>query len=164
MWKAINGYEGIYEINHLGEVRRVDTGNILKGYIGADGYRRVGLTVSGKSKPFLLHRLIATAFIPNPNNYPCVNHKDEIKSNNSIDNLEWCTYKYNLNFGTRNARANQSRKKPILQFSKSGEFIREWDSVTDLKNITGMDITHVSSCCRGTRKTANGYRWQYKNI
>ena len=163
MWVAINGYENIYEINELGEVRRIETGNVLKGHLSSDGYRRIGLTVSGKTKLFLVHRLVANAFIPNPNNYPCVNHKDENKSNNSINNLEWCTYRYNLNFGTRNIRANHSRKKPILQFSKNGDFIREWDSVTDLKGATGMDISHVSSCCRGKRKTANGYRWQYKN-
>lgn len=163
MWRAIDGYENIYEISDSGEVRRIDTGYILKGHINPDGYHRVTLTVSGKSKIFLLHRLIAIAFIPNPYGYPCVNHKDENKSNNSINNLEWCTYRYNLNFGTRNSRANQSRKKPILQFSKDGEFIKEWESVTDLKIATGMDITHVSSCCRGKRKTANGYIWKYKN-
>lgn len=163
MWKAIKNYEGVYEINKLGEIRRVKTGKILRGYVGPDGYKRVGLTVNCKTKPYLIHRLIAIAFIPNPNNYPCVNHKDENKSNNSLDNLEWCTYKYNLNYGTHNLRANESRKKPILQYSKNGEFIREWKSVTDLKNETGMDITHVSSCCKGKRKTANGYRWQYKN-
>lgn len=162
MWKAIAGYENVYEINTLGEVRRIDSGNILKGYVNPDGYRRVGLTVNGHTKVFLMHRLIAIAFIPNPNNYPCVNHKDENKSNNSLYNLEWCDYRYDLNYGTRNNRASKSKKRPILQYSKTGEFIREWKSVTDLKNETGMDITHVSSCCRGKRKTANGFRWKYK--
>ena len=162
MWKPIIDYEGIYEINELGEVRRISTGYILKDYICHDGYKRVGLTKKGKTKSLLLHRLLALTFIPNPNNYPCINHKDEDKSNNSLDNLEWSTYKYNLNYGTRNVRANETRKKPILQYSKDGEFIREWKSVTDLKNETGMDITHVSSCCKGKRKSANGYRWKYK--
>lgn len=163
MWKAIKDYEGVYEINELGEVRRVETGRILKGYIGSDGYPRVSLTVNCETKPFLLHRLIAIAFIPNPNNYPCINHKDENKSNNSLDNLEWCTYRYNLNYGTHNARANETRKKPILQYSKTGEFIREWKSVTDLNLETGIDMGHVTACCRGKRKTAGGYCWKYKN-
>jgi hypothetical protein len=163
MWRPIVGYEGIYEISRLGEVRRIKTGRILTGYAGRDGYRRVGLTVNSETKPFLLHRLLAIAFIPNPFNYPCVNHKDEDKSNNSLSNLEWCTYRYNLNYGTHNARANESRKKPISQYSKDGKFIRDWNSVTDLRNETGMDITHVSSCCRGKRKSANGFCWQYKN-
>lgn len=163
MWQPIVGYEGIYEINRRGEVRRVKSGYISRGYIGRDGYRRISLTVNGKTKPYLAHRLLAIAFIPNPLNLPCINHKDENKANNSLDNLEWCTYRYNLNYGTHNIRANETRKKPILQFSKDGAFIREWKSVTDLRNETGMDITHVSSCCRGKRKSANGYRWQYKN-
>ena len=163
MWRPVLGYEGIYEINRLGEIRRIKSGRILRGYMGRDGYKRVSLTANGQTKPFLLHRLLAVAYIPNPLNYPCINHKDEDKSNNSLDNLEWCTHRYNLNYGTHNARANESRKKPISQYSKDGKFIRDWDSVTDLRNETGADITHVSSCCRGKRKSANGYCWQYKN-
>lgn len=163
MWRPVIGYEGIYEVNRLGEIRRIKTGRILKGYQGRDGYQRVSLTTNGITKPFLLHRLIASAFIPNPMNYPCINHKDEDKSNNSLDNLEWCTHRYNLNYGTHNARANETRKKPISQYSRNGEFIRNWDSVTDIHRETGIDMGHITACCRGTRKTAGNYRWKYKH-
>lgn len=163
VWRPIENYEGIYEISRDGKIRRVDTGNILRGYLGPDGYKRVGLTVNCKTKVFLVHRLLAIAFIPNPYNYPCINHKDENKSNNALDNLEWCTHRYNLNYGTHNERANETRKKPILQYTKDGVFIREWKSVTDLNIETKIDMGHVTACCRGKRKTAGGYCWKYKN-
>ena len=163
MWLPIPNYEDNYEVNSSGEIRRAKNGNILKGYIGKDGYRRVGLTVNSKTKSFLIHRLVAEAFIPNPNGYPCINHKDEDKTNNHVNNLEWCNYEYNLNYGTRNSRANNSRKKAILQFSKTGEFIKAWDSGTDVYLQMGIDKGHISDCCNNKRKTAGGYRWQYKN-
>lgn len=118
IWKDIEGYEDKYQVSNFGSVRSLKDshGNsrvkILKAfYTGRDrDYKSVKLTKNSKSTTFQVHRLVANAFIPNPNNYPCVNHKKEFeKWNNSVSNLEWCTYEYNCNYGTHNLRATQNR-------------------------------------------------------
>lgn len=115
IWKEIEGYEGKYEVSNLGNVRSLNyngTGEIklLKQYICHNRYEQVNLYKNGKPKHHLVHRLVARAFIPNPNNYKEVNHKDENPANNNVNNLEWCTREYNNNYGTRNKRAGESKK------------------------------------------------------
>ena len=105
-WKDIIGYEGLYQVSNLGRVRR--SGKILKGGYNNKGYHTINLCKKGISKSFFVHRLVAIAFIPNPNNLPIVNHKDENPKNNCIENLEWCTYKYNANYGTARERQAQT--------------------------------------------------------
>ena len=107
-FRPIKGYEGLYEVSNLGNVRNVKTGRILKSFDNKRGYLTIRLSKNGKSSKFYIHRLVAEAFISNPNNYPVINHKDEIKTNNSIDNLEWCTQKYNINYGTRAIRQKET--------------------------------------------------------
>ena len=119
------------------------------------GYLQVILYKDGKVKHYGVHRLIAEAYIPNPNNLPQVNHKDENKTNNCLQNLEWCDAKYNNNYGTR----IEKTKKPILQYDLDGNFIREWPSATDVgKEVKGI----ICNCLKGRYKSACGYIWKYK--
>lgn len=107
-----------------------------------------------------IHRLVAEAYLPNPENLPMINHKDENKTNNCLQNLEWCDAKYNLNYGTRNEKISNSKKIPILQYTLDGEFIREWPSATDV----GREVRNgIRECLRGRNKTAYGYKWFYKD-
>lgn len=155
-WKDIPGYEGVYEISNLGRVRR--NGKILKP-LKDSGYLRAHLSKNGIAKKVLIHRLVAFAFIPNPNNYPEINHKDEDKTNNTVENLEWCSREYNINYGTRNERVS----KPVLQYDRLGNFIREWPSGLKAEEELGINNGNISSCCSGKVKTAGGFVWRFKN-
>lgn len=104
IWKPVIGYEGFYEVSNLGNVKNSKTQRILRLLNNGCGYYRVGLYKEGKFKLFLVHRLVAFAFIPNPDNLPFINHKDECTQNNHVSNLEWCTASYNVNYGTRNEK------------------------------------------------------------
>lgn len=123
-WKDIEGYEGLYQVSNLGRVRSLDRvvegksssvrlhrGKILSPGVNSTGYYMVVLHKDGGGRAYTVHRLVSNTFIPNPYNYPYVNHKDENKLNNSVDNLEWCTVKYNTNYGTANLRRGESCKK-----------------------------------------------------
>ena len=118
IWKDIKGYEGLYQISNYGEVKSLEKKagfstrkeKILKQHLDKDGYVKVYLCKNNKVKFLSVHRLIAEAFIPNPNNFPQINHKDENKQNNKIENLEWCTCKYNINYGTRTKRQKETIK------------------------------------------------------
>ena len=163
IWKDVVGYEGLYEVSNLGRVRR--DGKILKPTKIKNGYLYVGLHKNGIQKTVRVHRLVASAFIPNPQNLPCVNHKDEDKTNNAVDNLEWCTSQYNANYGTRNERVAEKLSKPILQYDLNGNFIREWPSASKVEEETGISNGNISMCCLGRYgfKTAGGFVWRYKN-
>ena len=132
------------------------------------GYNRIWLCRGGEVKQFRVHRLVALAFIPNPDNLPEVNHKDENKTTNRLDNLEWCDSKYNNNYGTRNERCGEkhlNRKdlsKPVKQFKKDGVFIKEYPSMKEVERQTGFYQSNISYCCNGKLKSAYGYIWRYK--
>lgn len=173
IWKPKKDYEGLYEVSNFGRVKSLGNGNsnnskerLLKQYTTRNGYLHVYLSKNGKRKFFLVHRLVAETFLPNPNNLPEVNHKDENKENNRVDNLEWCTREYNNNHGTRNqrvAKANTNGKcsKKVLQFTLDGEFIREWSSTAECGR-NGYAFSNVAACCRGEHKYVYGYIWKYK--
>ncbi len=166
-WKDIEGYEGYYQVSNIGEVRSVDRwvtykngrkifrkGKLMKLSPGTCGYPQVSLCSHGVEKKVSVHRLVATAFIPNPDNLPFVNHKDENKSNNIWTNLEWCTDKYNNNYGTRTERAAKSKSKPV-RCIETGEI---FNSIANAdKWIDGGNV--CASAKRGLR--AGGYHWEY---
>lgn len=165
VWKDIDGYPN-YQVSNMGNVKSLNynkTGveRILKITKDKNGYLSVHLCKEGKVKYYLIHRLVASTFLDNPNNLPQVNHIDEDKTNNSVENLEFCTAEYNSNFGTRNERIGKTNSIPILQFSKTDELIKKWDSIADIKRELGFIQGNISTCCRGRKKTAYGYKWKY---
>ena len=132
IFKEIEGYEGLYEVSNLGNIRSLRKNIILKPALN-QGYLQVNLVKDGITKVFLVHRLVAQAFIPNPNNLPLVNHKDYVKDNNNVENLEWCDSKYNNNYGTRNQRLRISMYK---KYHKS-DYIENKDKVIFLFGTDG---------------------------
>lgn len=175
-WRDIAGFEGFYQVSNLGRVRSldrtyVDAVGVERHYKGkyltpcddGKGYRNVMLQANGKRKTPRLCRIVATAFIPNPNQLPQVNHKDENKANDAAENLEWCTASYNTNYGTANIRRSVKHSKPVLQYDLNMNFIRAWESTRDVERELGIDNSHISRCCRGKLNQTGGFIWRYKN-
>lgn len=177
-WKAISGYEGYYEVSNLGCVRSLDryitnsigatrllTGmrmkpSFSKGRSGKyDGYLVVNLRKNGKSNIIPVHRLVANAFIPNPNLYPTVNHIDGDKHNNKVENLEWATYSQN-NIHALETRLRNPRGVNIMQIDKDGNVIREYVSVCEAARQTGINRSMISHCVNGREKLAGGFQWK----
>ena len=160
IWRDIDGYNGLYQISNKGHVKSLKCGKerILKPLINSSGYLKVGLCKNGRVNQLQLHRLVAESFIANPHNLPEINHRDENKKNNCVENLEWCDRGYNINYGTRNERI--SRK--ILQYSKLGEFIREWQSAAEVERELNINHSNIASCCKCKRKSAGDFIWKYK--
>lgn len=182
IWKDIAGFEGVYQVSNKGNVRSLDRyvqcadsvrhykGRLMKQDKKKNGYLQVNLKRQAVNKQFLIHRLVAVAFLPNPDGLATVNHKDENKENNSVDNLEWCSQSYNNHFGkgyrTRcvNAKngAIRSQAKAVLQYSIDGVFIAEYFSAMEAGRANGVRQGGISECCNGKQKTAYGYIWRYK--
>lgn len=173
IWKDIIGYEGKYQVSNLGNVRSLNYLN-QKGFVkilkqskhnkNSAGiyYKMVTLCSNGKEQMKSVHRLVAEAFIENPENLNFINHKDENPSNNNVTNLEWCSPKYNSNYGTSKQRIRSKISIPILQIDiKTGSVI-EYESLTDAANKTGLLKSKICECCKGSRNTHGGYVWQYK--
>ena len=173
-WQPVKGYEGLYEVSDLGRVKSLKYGKerILKTIENTRGYLLVNLCKDGHAKSVLIHRLVATAFISNPHNLETVNHKDEVKTNNTVTNLEWMSVKDNLNYGTRNKRAgeaiskaniNHPKKSKVVQmFNKqTGELLATFPSTREAERVTGIAQSNISSCCKGKYKSAGGYIWKY---
>ena len=179
IWKDIEGYEGLYQVSNTGQVKSLNykgrgVVKLLKQAINYNGYKRVSLYKDGKQKHYFVHRLVAMTFIPNPDDLPIINHKDENKTNNNVNNLEWCTHKYNNNYGTVKERLSESTKgrykgknspnaKPILMYDIEGNFIRRFDCIHDTNEYFGKEYAYknVSACLTGRRKTVFGYVFKY---
>lgn len=166
IWKDIEGFEGKYQISSMGRVKSLNfkrTGKekILKGRNNIKGYLQVSLYNERKKKNYSIHRLVAQTFIPNPNNLLEVNHINEDKTDNRVENLEYCDRKYNCNYGTRNKKVAIVKSIPILQFSLDGELVRKWDSAEEASKELNIFRSSIIECCKGRRKSAGGYRWKY---
>ena len=154
-----------YQVSNLGRMinlnyRGTGKAKLMELTKRKDGYLKVTFSKNGKTDNILVHRLVAETFIPNPDNLPQVNHIDENKENNRVDNLEWVTAKENINYGTHNERAAKTKSKPVLQLSLDGNLIREWSS-TQEAGRNGFDHSAVCRCCNGKQKSAYGFKWCY---
>lgn len=154
IWKDIEGYEGLYQVSNLGNVKN-NKNKIMKLAKEKNGYLRINLSKNGFKKRMSIHKLVAMTFIPNPNNYPQINHKDENKQNNCVDNLEWCTQIYNINYG--NATKKHSKRVKCIE---TGII---YNSTRDAERKTNIAHNYISKCClkRKYYKTAGGYHWCY---
>lgn len=163
-WKQITSR---HVINKKGQIRNIKTGKLLKTY--KNRYEYIDLWYDGKHHTFLIHRLVAEAFIPNPNKLLEVNHKDENKLNNDVNNLEWCDRKYNHNYGTILNRMHinminrKDQSKPVNMFTLNNEFVKNFPSIMEAYRQTNINFRGISHCCKGERKTAGGYKWRYEN-
>ena len=172
IWKDIEGYEGKYRVSNLGNVLSLNYKN--HGYpkqltpkCNNRGRLHVELILNKKRKSMLIHRLVAMAFIPNPEKLPQINHKDENPKNNNVENLEWCTGEYNIQYSLPRVLAN---KKPyrtnvsVVQCAADTEKpIRIVDSIFTLCVKNNWRTSSIKECCEGKRKTAYGFKWQYAN-
>lgn len=176
VWKDVPNYEGIYKASNFGRIKMVKRTltdslgkkinkkeHILKPRTG-NRYYMIALYKNGKREDLLLHRVIAQTFIPNPENKPFVNHKDENCFNNCSDNLMWCTQKENMNWGTINERMskNSKSKRKVNQYDMDGNLIKQWDCMTDFYKSKGLKLkTGIIECCKGRRQSHMGYKWKY---
>lgn len=185
LWKDIQGFEGLYQVSNMGNVRSCSWKNMgfpknlfLKKH--NKGYRHVELVNKGTKKAFLVHRLVAEAFIPNPNGYPFINHIDEDKTNNRVENLEWCTQRQNMrayfnnhpeftweNGGGVYGRHRHKKSKygdtnrNVRQLNMDGSFVKLWESAAEIAYENKWKQSSIAECCRGKRQKAYGYKWEY---
>lgn len=177
IWKDIKGYEGYYKVSTLGNIKRVVSKNrpkelIRKIVYKKNGYATVLLSVKQKVKLIHVHRAVANSFIPNPENKPQVNHKDLNKKNNNISNLEWMTNLENMQHvnsikkWSNNARSGKenARSIPVIQLSIDGIKIKEWVNMSQAALALGIGNGDICNVCKGNRKSAGGYKWEYLHI
>lgn len=154
IWKDIESFDG-YKVSNLGNVKSPN--KMLGKFKNGRGYYRVALP---DGRLHFIHRLVAKAFIENPNEYPIVNHKDEDKTNNRADNLEWCTYKYNSNYRDTARRCAEKKRMPVVQILPNGEEVH-WESLRAVERELGFLHTDISNACKGRYKKAYGYEWRF---
>lgn len=197
IWKDIEGFEGRYQVSNLGNVKslryggRYEVRNLVP-KVNNKGYEWVELFNNGKKKCIQIHRLVASAFIPNPEGYPIINHKDENPRNNCVDNLEWCDQKYNVHYYIERHAIEYSNhlnilkryresverkwvrtrigiygpykhKRKVKQVDKDGNVVRVWDCVSQIMREENKSQWSITQCCEGKRKTAYGYTWHYED-
>ena len=198
IWKDIEGYEGLYQISNMGRVKSVERmkwcgkgyyktpERILKARKTKNGYLLVNLWKDGKIKSYYIHRLVAQAFLDNPDNLPEVNHIDQDKTNNKVENLEFCDRSYNVNYGTRNRnvaeklrgrkKSEESNKKraekltnnpkiskPVIAIDKRTGLIVEFLSAHEAERVLGISQSNITKCCKGKKKSIGGFYWMYAN-
>lgn len=172
IWKDIPNYEGLYQASNLGRIRSLDRkiyvnsenqhckfnceqfikGKIMKSKLTKDGYYEIGLTKNRKVKYIRTHRLIAITFIPNPNYYPVINHKNHNRLDNRIENLEWCTVWYNNRY---------SKARKVVQLDKNYNLIKIWECMSDAHRTLGLSVSNISKCCINKKFTTGNSYWRY---
>ena len=171
IFKEIKNYEN-YLVSNYGTIKRKN-GKEIKPF-ESNGYNRVRLYKNGKQKNFKVHRLVAEAFIPNPKNLKFVNHKNEIKNDNLVENLEWCDFKYNLNYGTCQKRKGETLKKLLInrkdlskqvyQYNKQKELVGIYPSIQEASRQTGILYSLISKCCNNHLRQTHKYIWKFKFV
>lgn len=187
IWKDIKGYEGKYQISNLGRIKSLSRfinnckensligfyskERIIKQSISKTGYYVCTLFKNGKGRTFKVHRLVAEAFIDNPNELPIINHRDGNKLNNSLDNLEWCDYSHNNKEAYKQGlkennlkwliECNKKKRKRINQYDREGNFIKQWESIHEAEKKLKIYHINIIKVCKGERFTAGGYIWKY---
>lgn len=170
-WKDIKGYEGLYQISNEGRIKSLRTNIIMSPKTDKKGYLVICFSVGGNMKSFKVNRLVAEAFIPNPNNLPCTNHKNCIPNDNRVENLEWCDYLYNNHYDDRIEKArnkminNPQISKVVYKYTLDGKFVAKYPSANEAQRDMGIETSRgVSMCCRGIIPSYKGYRWSYKPL
>lgn len=174
IWRPVKSFEGFYMVSNMGRVKSLPRMSNNSRYITEEKilsprvcgsqreYLSVALHANGVKKQMKIHRLVAEAFIPNPLGYDEINHKDENKGNNCVDNLEWCSRSYNVNYGTGIEKRKQSVIKAVIALDENGQVIREFDSIVNAAIFAKVNATNISKACKLNRR-AGGYKWKYKN-
>ena len=170
-WRDVCGYEGIYQVSNLGRIRSLDRycrgmngckifhhGKILSQSTQKNGYKYIHLKLDGTQKSCRVHRIVAEAFVDNPNGYAEVNHIDENKANNRADNLEWCTRSYNCSYGSGLSVRASKCSKPCIQY-KDGVEIARYPSIAEASRRTGIVFSCIQACVSGKGKTTHGFTW-----
>lgn len=173
VWKDVPGYDGLYQVSNKGQVKSMyfhaqkgkgnnlkDNPKILIPSVDSYGYKIVSLCNGDTKKTVTVHKLVAAAFIPNPDNLPCINHMDENKQNNCVENLEWCTVEYNNSYGTKGERTAQTLKKKVYQYDQEMNLIAVYDGAIDAEKETGVSRSNICICIKGRTKTAGGFIWK----
>ena len=176
IWKDIEGYEGLYQVSNRGRVKSLSrkvtnamfsiNEHFVKLVDNGHGYKSVSLWKDNKGKHFYVHRLVALAFVPNSNGYKYINHKDEDKSNNDVSNLEWCTAKYNCNYGNHTKKLKKSyilngNNRPIDVYDMNGVFLKTFDCSNDVCRDLNIERRSLYSVCQGVVKSSKGYRFSF---
>jgi len=168
IWKDVPGWVGILQVSNLGRIKKLNYRNSRNAKIldlkpDNSGYIKYRYK---KECTLKVHRLVALAFIPNPDNLPQINHKNEIKTDNRVENLEWCTAQYNILYNGLSKRIGEKLKngpcaKPIVMMDKNNNVIKIWPSTTEIERTMGFDRSNINKVCRNERKYANGYKWKF---
>ena len=159
-WRTVQECDK-YEVNQFGEIRHKKRKQVLAPRINKGGYGYVAFVIDGERKNFAIHRIVANAFIPNPTEATEVNHKDYNKLNNCADNLEWVTSSENKTHAYKKIENKIVRGKPVEQYTKTGEYIKTFDSVSDAAKEMNCCIAAISNCCLGRSKTSMGFQWRF---
>ena len=173
IWRDIPGYSGLYQVSNFGNVKRLAGNNgryfqrehLLKTTIGKNGYLHVTLTKNSKCKCFAVHKIVALVFVFNPYKFYWINHKNENKTDNRAENLEWCTAEYNVNFGTSISRMRIKKERAICQMSKNGNVLKIFNSAKDAARVLNIDHSRICKCLRNIPgyNSAGGFYWKFLN-